>query len=98
MAACLIFNSLEFEGIKISVVNAVPHTKEQDGVLVFEPLFDGGSSSIEVPHHVGEGDVVAARLSQDSDGYSLDFDRGSFRFADIVERECARRIAMVAWI
>ena len=47
-------NSLEFEGIETTVVDALPDSKEEDGAFVLEPLLDEGSSSIEVPHHVSE--------------------------------------------
>jgi hypothetical protein len=47
-------NSLEFEGIKTRVVDALPDSKEEGGAFVLEPLFNEGSSSIEVPHHVSE--------------------------------------------
>ena len=50
VAARLISNSLEFEGIKIGIIDALPDAKEQDGVFVFEPLLDECTSSVEVPH------------------------------------------------
>ena len=73
MTACLISNSLEFEGIETTVVDALPDSKEEDGAFVLEPLLDEGSRAIEVPHHVSERNVVAVRLRQDSNGCSLDF-------------------------
>lgn len=47
-------NSLEFEGIKTKVVDALPDSKKEEGAFVLEPLFDEGSRPIEVPHHVSE--------------------------------------------
>jgi hypothetical protein len=66
--ARLISKSLEFEGIKTGVVDAFPDAEEQDGVLVLEPLLNQRACSIKVPHHVGERNIVAARLREDCDG------------------------------
>jgi hypothetical protein len=84
----LISNSLEFEGIKIGVVDPLPDAKEQDGVLVLEPLLNQRASSIEVPHHVSERNIVTARLRKDADGRSLNLYSASFCFAHGVDR-CA---------
>ncbi len=48
----LVFNSLEFGGFKIRVVELFPDAEEEDSVLVFEPLLDKSGASVEVPHHV----------------------------------------------
>ena len=74
--ARLISNSLEFEGIKTGVVDAFPDAEEQDGVLVLEPLLNQRACSIKVPHHVGERNIVAARLREDCDGRALNFNDG----------------------
>jgi hypothetical protein len=74
--ARLISNSLEFEGIKIRVVNPLPDAQEEDGILVLEPLLDEGAATIEIPHHVGQRDVVAVFLGHDGDGRALNFDGG----------------------
>ena len=76
--ACFIFNSLEFEGIKIGVVDPLPYSEKQHGVLVFQPLLDQRAASVEVPHHVGERNVVALRLGQNRDGRAHHFDGRAF--------------------
>ena len=79
--ACLISNSLEFEGIKTRVVYLFPDAEEEDGVLVLEPLLNERTATLEIPYHVGERDVVAMFPGQDGDGCALDFDGGFLRFA-----------------
>ena len=69
-----VFNSIEFEGIKTWVVELLPYTQKQHGVLVFEPLFDQGAAAIEVPHHAGERDVVLFMPRGDGDFSALDSD------------------------
>ena len=69
--AGIISNSLEFEGIKTWVIDTFPNTEEQNGVLVLEPLLNQGAGSVEVPHHVGERNIVTTRLSENADGCAL---------------------------
>ncbi len=66
-----ISNSIEFEGIKTGVVDALPDAKEQYGVLVLEPLLNQGTCSVKVPHHVGERNIVTTRLSENAAGCAL---------------------------
>src|SRR5439155_24970532 len=77
----LISNSLEFEGIKIQVVNPLPDAEEQHRVLVLQPLFDERATALEVSHHVRERDVIAMLLGNDPNGRALDFDGGWLGFA-----------------
>ena len=79
--ACLISNSLEFEGIKTRVVYLFPDAEEEDGVLVLEPLLNERTATLEIPYHVGERDEVAMFPGQDGDGCALDFDGGFLWFA-----------------
>ena len=81
VASGFVSNSLEFEGIKTGVVDALPDTQEEHGILVLEPLLDESSRTVKVPHPVGERDVIALRLLKDSDGGALDFDGASLGFA-----------------
>ena len=50
----LVFNSLEFEGIKTRVVELFPHAQEQHRILVLKPLLDQRATAVEVLHHVGQ--------------------------------------------
>ena len=84
ISACLISNSLEFEGIKTGVVDALPDSEEQDGVFILKPLFDQRARAIEVPHHVCERNIVSIRLCENADGCALDLDSGAFGFAHVV--------------
>jgi hypothetical protein len=79
--ASFISNSLEFEGIKTRVVNLLPDAKEEHCVLVFQPLFDEGAAALEIPHHVGERNIVAVLLGDDCDGRALNCNSGRFGFA-----------------
>jgi hypothetical protein len=63
----LVFNSLEFGGIKIRIVELFPDAEEKDGILVLEPLLDEGGAALEVTHHVGKGDVVFILPPDDGD-------------------------------
>ncbi len=78
--AGIISNSLEFEGIKTGVVDTFPDTEEQNSVLVLEPLLNQGACPVEVPHHVGERNIVTTRLSENADGCALNGDGASFGF------------------
>ena len=78
--ARLISNSLEFEGIKIGIIDPLPDAEKQNGIFVLEPLLDQGTRSIEVANHVGKGDIVTARARKDADGRSLNFDVAAFGF------------------
>ena len=79
--ASLISNSLEFEGIKVGVIDPLPDAEEKDGILVLELLLNQSACAIEVTHHVGERNVVSARLRKDGDGRSSNRDGVSFCFA-----------------
>ncbi len=52
--ASLVPNSLEFDGIKTRVVNLLPHAEEENGVFVFQPLFDQRAAAIKAFDHVGQ--------------------------------------------
>ena len=52
--ARLISNSLEFEGIKIGIIDPLPDAEKQNGIFVLEPLLDQRTRSIEVSNHVGK--------------------------------------------
>jgi hypothetical protein len=72
----LVFNSLEFGGFKIRVVELFPDAEEEDGVLVLKPLLDKGGTSFEVPHHVGEGDEVVVLMVDHRDLGASNVDLG----------------------
>jgi hypothetical protein len=50
----LIFNSLEFGGIKIGVVDLFPYSQKLDGVLIPEPFFNQGKTVVDVPYNIGQ--------------------------------------------
>ena len=89
----LVSNSLEFEGIKTGVVNLLLDVKEEDGVLVFEPLLDQDTATLEILHHVGERDIIAVFRGQDGDVRALDFDGG---FLELSHRlQCGWRLILI---
>lgn len=45
----LLSNFLESGGIKIRVVDLLPHSEEEHRILVFQPLLDEGTSPLKVP-------------------------------------------------
>ena len=55
-----ISNSLESGGIKIRVVDLLPHSEEEHRVLVFQPLLDESVSALKVLHHVRKRDVIVS--------------------------------------
>jgi hypothetical protein len=81
----LISNSLEFEGIKNGVIDAFPNAEEQDGVFILEPLLDQRARAIEVPHHVGERNIVSTRLRENAVGCALNLDAAGFGFVHRIE-------------
>jgi len=54
----LISNSLESGGIKIRVVDLLPHTEEEHSIFVFQPLLDKGTPTVKVLYHVRKRDVI----------------------------------------
>ena len=65
VATSLISNSLEFDGIKILVVNLLPNAEKKHGVLALEPLLDERATALKIPHHVSKR--TALRFHQVTD-------------------------------
>ena len=56
------FNSVESDGIKLGVVQLLPHAEEFDGVAVAHPAFDGGDAYFEAFGDVGDADEIILLL------------------------------------
>jgi len=56
--SCLIFNSLEFEGIKNRIIDLLSDTKKQHRVLALEPLLNKCATTIKIPYHISQRNIV----------------------------------------
>ena len=69
----LVFNSLEFGGIKIRIVHLLPYAQKLDGILVTQPLFNKGGTVFHIADHVGQGDIILVIVRDDCHFCILDF-------------------------
>lgn len=76
VSSSLVSNSLEFEGIKIRIVELLPDSEEEHRNLSLEPLLDESNATVEVSHYIGQGNEIAQLLGEDGNGCPLDFDGG----------------------
>lgn len=75
-------NSVEFDGIKIWVVEFFPDAEELDSVAIAQPVANEIVTALRVlePSDVGEADEVLPILRNNRDGGSLNFNGDSFGF------------------
>ena len=80
--ARLLFNPIEFDGIKTGVVELLPDAEELDGVTIPQPIGDEvvGSFSIFVTGDVGQGNEILLVLGKHGHGRALYCDATGFRF------------------
>ncbi len=78
-----LFNPIEFDGIKIGVVELFPDTKKLNGVAITEPVLDEvvGAFGIAVASNVRQADVIRFLFGDDTDGCAFDFDGAFLSFA-----------------
>lgn len=67
----LVFNSLEFDGIKPGVMDFLPDHKKKHGILVLQPLFNECAAAIKAFDHTCQQDVILLSLRQDGDDRTL---------------------------
>src|SRR5471030_2810722 len=81
--ACLVFNPIEFDGIKNGIIQALPETEELNGISVSHPILNDVVSpfTILVAGNVGQRDIVLLMMRQNCDAYALHGDGGFFVFA-----------------
>ena len=48
----VIFNSLEFEGIKTWIVDLLPNTEKENSIIGSKPIFNESPFAIKATHHV----------------------------------------------
>ncbi len=65
-----IFNSLEFRGIEIRIINLFPDTQKLNGVFITQPFFDEDKTVLNIPDHKGVFDlyIVFLRAEDDANG------------------------------
>ena len=80
--ARLLFNPIEFDGIKNGIVDLFPETEEFDGVAVAQPIEDQVVRALRVfvAGDVGQADVILVVDAGEADfaGENLDFLRHGF--------------------
>jgi hypothetical protein len=78
----LLFNPIEFDGIKTGIVDLLPEAEELDGVAVSEPVGDQVVRALRVfvAGDVGQADVILVVDAGEADfaGENFDFLRHGF--------------------
>jgi hypothetical protein len=71
-------NPVEFDGIKLRVVELLPDSEEFDGVAIAQPVADDVVGVVRILEFgdIREADVVLLLFGKDGDGRAPDFDDG----------------------
>jgi hypothetical protein len=79
--SCLVFNPIEFDGIKIGIVQVLPNAEELDRVPISHPIHDNVVRPVWVfvTRDVGKADVIFVPDSEDRDLAAENLDPGHWR-------------------